>query len=115
VVSTTVGYTGGANPAPTYETVCGGDGHTEAIQVEYDPGWVTYNELLGHYYNGHTPSAGKPQYKSAIWYHDEKQRKQAEAVAESSGGIIDIEAAREWHDAEDYHQKYYTKQGCSIQ
>jgi len=114
VVSTTVGYTGGENPSPTYESVCAGDGHTEAIQVEYDPSAVTYNDLLKQFYNGHAPSRGKPQYKSAIWVHNEKQKQQAEAVAKASGGIIDIEAAKDWHDAEDYHQKYYQK-GCSVQ
>ncbi|KAK9830645.1 hypothetical protein WJX74_000089 [Apatococcus lobatus] len=76
VVKTSVGYTGGDNPEPTYNTVCSNDGHTEAIKVVYDPSKVTYEELLQTFIKNHDPSraSGKAQYKSAIWTHDESQQ-----------------------------------------
>eukprot|EP00439_Symbiodinium_sp_Y106_P017611 s4358_g2.t1 len=68
VTRTVVGYTGGRNPRPTYDSVCAGDGHTEAIRVEYDPDKVSYDKLLDVFYKGcGAESSGKPQYKSAIW------------------------------------------------
>jgi len=120
VVSTTVGYTGGKFGNPTYETVCGGDGHTEAIRIEYDPAQISYEELLEEFYKGHTPYASKAQYKSAIWFHDEEQRKAAEEVIQTKSAEkgyevpTDLEGETEWYDAEGYHQKYYTKKGCSV-
>eukprot|EP00411_Alexandrium_monilatum_P107305 CAMPEP_0175768778 /NCGR_PEP_ID=MMETSP0097-20121207/70609_1 /TAXON_ID=311494 /ORGANISM="Alexandrium monilatum, Strain CCMP3105" /LENGTH=207 /DNA_ID=CAMNT_0017078911 /DNA_START=20 /DNA_END=641 /DNA_ORIENTATION=- len=110
VVSTTVGYTGGRNPSPTYESVCGGDGHTEAIQIEYDPSQVSYDDLLKQFYRGHQPSPGKAQYKSAVWYHNEEQKQSAEAAAEATGNAwVDLDEAQDFHAAEEYHQKYYQK------
>jgi len=115
VVSTTVGYTGGENPKPTYQSVCAGDQHTEAIQIEYDPSQVSYEKLLDEFWSGHRPSPSKAQYKSAIWYHDEEQRAVAEAAIKAKGeAFVDVDEAKDWHDAEDYHQKYYKKSGCVI-
>lgn len=115
VVSTTVGYTGGRNDRPTYESVCGGDGHTEAIQIEYDPSETSYEELLQGFWQGHRPGPSKVQYKSAIWYHDEEQKAVAEAAVKQVGTrYVDIEPSKKWHDAEEYHQKYYAKTGCSV-
>jgi len=116
-VATTVGYTGGSSKKPTYETVCAGDGHTEAIRIEYDPSEVTYEQLLDQFYKEHTPRRAKVQYKSAIWFHDEEQKKIAEATVNAHGGkFVDIDPVDEWHDAERYHQKYLEKQGanCAI-
>lgn len=101
-----VGYTGGGNPLPTYDSVCNGDGHTEALRVEFDPGVVTYEELLGHYWRNQEPGYGK-QYMSAIWYHNEAQQKAAEHFCRSRKTAPHIEEAKPWHNAEDYHQKYY--------
>lgn len=110
-----MGYTGGESPSPTYESVCGGDGHTEAIQIEYDPSQVTYEELLNQFWVGHSPTPSKAQYKSAVWYHNEEQKQIAEAAVKASGTAwVDVDRADEWYDAEEYHQKYY-KRGCSVQ
>lgn len=119
VTRTVVGYTGGTNPKPTYESVCGGDGHTEAIQVEYNPQKVSYEELLQTFYNGcSADSRGCSQYKSAVWVHSDEQRKIAEDTAEKKGkkDRLQILDAQTWYDAEGYHQKYYKKNGgCASQ
>jgi peptide-methionine (S)-S-oxide reductase len=125
VVSTTVGYTGGHLPNPTYEQVSsGGTGHRESIEVIYDPVKVTYEKLLTIFWHNVDPtdSSGQfcdhgEQYRSAIFYHDEAQRRAAEvskkAIA-ASGRIkepivTDIVPASKFYPAEDYHQKYYVK------
>eukprot|EP00931_Biecheleriopsis_adriatica_P067710 TRINITY_DN41792_c0_g1_i1.p1 TRINITY_DN41792_c0_g1~~TRINITY_DN41792_c0_g1_i1.p1 ORF type:complete len:119 (-),score=21.30 TRINITY_DN41792_c0_g1_i1:33-389(-) len=105
VLKTVVGYTGGENANPTYRTVCDGDGHTEAIQIEYDPDQVTYDELLDHFSQRAVSSGGPTQYKHAIWYHTEEQREKAREKQPH----IDLEPAAEWYDAEDYHQHYLRK------
>ncbi|CAE7209672.1 Peptide methionine sulfoxide reductase MsrA [Symbiodinium microadriaticum] len=112
----TVGYTGGRNAKPSYESVCGGDGHTEAIQIEYDPEQVSYDSLLDSFLQGHQPMRSKAQYKSAIWYHNDEQRKIAEQRMEETGAapVVDVDEAKPWYDAEDYHQKYYDKQNCTV-
>lgn len=113
VTRTVVGYTGGQKQKPTYESVCAGDGHTEAIQVEFEPSKVSYDQLLDIFFKTHTPHAGKAQYKSAIWYHDDAQKQEAEAKCKKagrSGAAVDLQPAATWWDAEDYHQKYYDKQ-----
>jgi len=95
--------------------VCGGDGHTEAIRIEYDPSEVTYDELLNQFMSGHQPSPSQVQYKSAVWYHNEEQREAVEKTLGTvpQGSFVDIDTATDWHDAEEYHQKYY-KKGCSV-
>lgn len=113
-----VGYTGGDAPSPTYESVCAGDGHTEAIKIEYDKEKISYEDLLGTFYRDcSAESRGKVQYKSAIWVHSEEQRKVAEEMADKKGktGKLQIMDAKEWHDAEGYHQKYYKgSAGCQF-
>mmetsp|Transcript_74858 Transcript_74858/g.195133 ORF Transcript_74858/g.195133 Transcript_74858/m.195133 type:complete len:115 (+) Transcript_74858:184-528(+) len=109
-----VGYTGGESVDPTYKSVCSGDGHTEALKVEFDPSKVDYADLLEVFYrNCRAESSGKPQYKSAIWVHSEEQREKAKAAAEARGKLdkLDIEDPKPWYDAEDYHQKYYLGKG----
>ncbi|CAK0793091.1 unnamed protein product [Prorocentrum cordatum] len=136
VLSTTVGYTGGNTLAkPTYESVQLGDGHSEAIRIEFDPELITYDALLTHFdrIRERTPApvglaiaggaqphtatvqAGtKTQHHSAVWYHDEEQKKALQARARR--GAREVHAARmeTWHDAERHHQKFYQK-GCSVQ
>ena len=64
---------------PTYNTVCRGDGHTEAIKIEYDPSIVSYDKLLDVFFKEHTPvRKSKAQYKSAVWVHDKAQKEKVE-------------------------------------
>ena len=125
VVKTTVGYTGGHTPNPTYEEVsAGGTGHAESIQVTYDPAKITYAKLLDvfwHNIDPLTPNAQfcdhGTQYRTAIFYATDEQRQLAEAskkALEDSGRfsqpmVTEIEPAGPFYPAEDYHQKYYRK------
>ena len=125
VVSTTVGYTGGHAAHPTYEEVsAGGTGHAESIQVVYDPRRIGFQKLLDvfwHNIDPVTPNAQfcdhGTQYRSAIFFHDESQRRAAEqskkALEDSKrlpGPIVtEIVPAATFTPAEDYHQGYYKK------
>ena len=126
VVSTTVGYTGGTVPNPTYEQVsAGGTGHAESIEVRYDPRKVTYASLLDVFWHNVDPLTANGQfcdmgnqYRTAIFYHDDEQRRLAEeskAALERSGRfgqqpiVTEIVPAGPFYPAEDYHQSYYEK------
>jgi methionine-S-sulfoxide reductase len=127
VVETTVGYTGGTYPNPTYRDVCTGiAGNAEAVMVKYDPKIVSYEELLSMFWRAHdptTPNRQGPdmgtQYRSAIFYHDLAQRKAAERSKEdfdrsgvySSKAVTQIVPASTFYEAEDYHQDYFEKHG----
>ena len=127
VLETTVGYTGGTASNPTYRQVCTGiTGHAEAVQIKYDPKKVSYEELLSLFWRMHdptTPNRQGPdvgtQYRSAIFYHDEAQRKAAERSKEEfdrSGVYLkkattQIVPSSTFYEAEDYHQDYFEKQG----
>lgn len=120
------GYTGGLVDNPTYEQVTtGSTGHFEAVQVKFDPDQITYAEVLNAFWRLFDPTdAGGSfydrgtQYASAIFYHNEEQREQAEAskaALEASGRFNDpivtpIREAEAFYLAEDYHQDYYKKQ-----
>lgn len=112
MLRTVVGYTGGMRPNPTYESVCAGDGHAEAIRIEYDPQVLRYEDLLYVFWSSHTPSpdcGGGAQYKSAIWYHDDHQRELAVASIQAHGNLgrmVEVEREQPWWNAEDYHQKF---------
>ncbi len=125
VISATVGYTGGSHENPTYEDVCTGrTGHAEAVQLEYDPSTVTYEELLDVFWNIHdptTPNRQGPdvgsQYRSAIFSHDDEQEAAAMASKEKLDGsgrlpkpiVTEIAPASTFYRAEDYHQGYFQK------
>ena len=125
VVRTTVGYTGGKEKDPTYKQVSyGKTGHAESIEIVYDPKKVTYEEILDVYWMNIDPTdAGGQfvdrgnQYRPAIFYHNEAQRKAAEASKEKldkSGRfdkpvVVEIVEATAFYPAEDYHQKFYMK------
>jgi peptide methionine sulfoxide reductase msrA/msrB len=125
VVSTEVGYTGGTVSAPRYEGVHAGDtGHAEAVEVLFDPSLITYEELLGYFFRMHDPTTLNRQgndvgtsYRSAIFYHSERQRETAERVVEQVGRsgkwpdriITEISAAGRFWRAEEYHQDYLQK------
>lgn len=127
VVSVTSGYTGGTVPNPTYHQVSEGDtGHAEAIQVIYDPSKISYDNLLDVFWHNIDPTTSKrqfcdsgDQYRTAVFYHDDKQKAQAiasrDALAKSGvlkGAPIatEITAASAFYPAEEYHQDYYRKE-----
>jgi peptide-methionine (S)-S-oxide reductase len=125
VVSTTSGYTGGGKKNPTYEEVsAGGTGHAESVRIRYDPAKITYERLLEVFWHNIDPLArdrqfcdAGNQYRSAIFYADEAQRRAAETsksaleAAGNLGGPIatQIVPAGEFWPAEEYHQDYYKK------
>ncbi len=125
VVSTTSGYTGGRIKNPTYEQVSsGGTGHAEAVEIVYDPAQVGYGKLLQVFWRNVDPLARShqfcdygEQYRSAIFVHDEEQRRLAEASKrkleeqERFRGKIatEIVPAAVFYPAEEYHQDYYEK------
>lgn len=85
-MSTRVGYTGGETPSPTYKSVCAGDGHTEALQIEYDPTVIDYEALLNKFWSEHDYSFNyMNQYKSAVWAHNDEQRAIAEEKMRQCG------------------------------
>mmetsp|Transcript_15971 Transcript_15971/g.28385 ORF Transcript_15971/g.28385 Transcript_15971/m.28385 type:complete len:250 (-) Transcript_15971:12-761(-) len=113
VLKTSVGYTGGTSPDPTYKTVKGGDGHSEALRIEFDPTKVTYGELLQvfHRDNKGDSVCRRAQYRSAIWVHSPEQRALAEEASRAAGksDCLHILEAVSWTDAEERHQKYDEK------
>ena len=125
VVATISGYTGGAKANPTYEQVSSGStGHTEAVQVVYDPKKVSYEKLLEVFWVNVDPTVkdrqfcdSGTQYRTVVFFHDDAQRKAAEAskaALEKSKPfrepvVTPIEMAGPFYPAEDYHQDYYTK------
>jgi peptide-methionine (S)-S-oxide reductase len=124
VISTTSGYAGGKEKDPTYQQVAGGrTGHAEVVQVVYDPARVSYETLLEVYWRNIDPFAVDrqfcdtgPQYRSAIFYHDEDQRAAAAASLAEISARFEQPIATElepvggtFHPAEEYHQDYYLK------
>jgi peptide-methionine (S)-S-oxide reductase len=125
VISTTSGYIGGKTKNPSYKEVSSGaTGHTEAVQVVYDPKKVTYEKLLYVFWRNIDPTTKDQQfcdvgtqYRTGIFYHDDAQKKLADeskaALAKSKpfkGDIVtEITAASEFTAAEEYHQDYYKK------
>jgi peptide-methionine (S)-S-oxide reductase len=130
VASTRVGYTGGHVAKPTYKQVCsGGTGHAEAIEVDYDPAQVHYEDLLKVFWENHDPTTLNrqgpdvgSQYRSAIFYLSPEQEKAARKSLDEltkSGKykrsiVTEITAATEFWMAEDYHQQYLEKRGLNV-
>lgn len=126
VISTKVGYTGGRMKNPTYEDVCSDEtGHAEAIEIEFDPKKVKYEKLLDIFWANHNPTTLNKQgpdegtqYRSAIFYHSEEQKKAAEkskaAIQKKykEPVVTQIVKASEFYPAEEYHQKYLEKKGA---
>ena len=127
VFTTAVGYAGGQTPNPTYEEVCSGrTNHSEAVLVVFDPAKVSYEQLLKVFWEAHDPTQGMrqgndagTQYRSAIYWNDEAQRKAAEASRDAFQGSLDasgygpitteIAEAGSFYYAEPYHQQYLSK------
>jgi len=125
VISTTSGYIGGNKDNPTYKEVSrGGTGHTEAIEIIYDPARISYDELLNEFWHNIDPTNANGQfcdwgnqYRSEIFYHDAEQEKLARqskaALTElkpfDAPVVTGITGASTFYPAEDYHQDYYLK------
>ena len=123
VISTISGYAGGKKKNPTYEEVSAGNtGHAEVVQVTYDPKKITYEKLLEVFWRNVDPLTPNrqfcdvgSQYRTAIFYHDETQKRLAEESKKALSKrfkepiVTEIVAASEFYPAEDYHQDYYTK------
>lgn len=125
VITTTVGYTGGNFKNPTYEDVCTGNtGHAEAVDLIFDPNIVTFEQLLDVFWKIHDPTTLNrqgpdlgTQYRSAIFYHDEKQKIQALDSRKNNQKhfnqsiVTEIVPISEFYKAEEYHQQYIEKSG----
>lgn len=127
VTDVTVGYTGGHTKNPTYKEVCTDrTGHAEAVEVEFDPNQVSYRELLAVFFQSHDPTQMNrqgpdygTQYRSAVFFHDAEQEAEARGAKEAleKAGIFkrpivtQIVAAPEFYRAEEYHQRYFEKNG----
>jgi len=123
VVSVESGYAGGHVENPSYRAVCNGDtGHAEVVQVTFDPSALSYRDLLTVFFTIHDPTtlnrqgadAGTP-YRSAIFYHHETQRADAEAVIREltesklwpNPIVTEVTKFEKFHPAEEYHQEYF--------
>ncbi|MCE5267658.1 MAG: peptide-methionine (S)-S-oxide reductase MsrA [Planctomycetaceae bacterium] len=127
IASTTVGYSGGNVPNPTYERVCSNTtGHAETVLVEFDPAVISYEQLLETFWNCHDPTQRNrqgpdvgTQYRSAIFYHTPEQHAAAvrsKEDLERSGKhrrpiVTEITPATSFYRAEEYHQQYLEKRG----
>jgi peptide-methionine (S)-S-oxide reductase len=135
VLSATSGYAGGKVPNPTYKEVTGGQtGHAECVQVIYEPGKITYDELLEVFFQVHDPTSLNrqgadvgTQYRSAIFFQNDEQKEKAEYYVNElnkSGAynkpiVTEVAVLNKFYPAEDYHQEYYennknTNPYCSV-
>jgi peptide-methionine (S)-S-oxide reductase len=130
ITGTSVGYTGGTVPNPTYRQVCGSrTGHAEAVRVTYDPALISYETLLQAFWSGHNPASRNrqglnigSQYRSAIFTHSPEQETAARETREQQQALLRwprrtiatrIEPAGPFYEAEEYHQRYLEKSGRS--
>ena len=125
VRSTEVGYTGGATESPSYQQVCTGTtGHAEAVKITFDPSRVSFGELLEIFWQIHDPTSMNrqgpdvgTQYRSAIFYAGDDQRRTAQASAKAQADalgkpvVTQIAPASDFYRAEEYHQDYVGKNG----
>lgn len=125
VVKVTPGYSGGKIINPTYEEVCSGlTGHAEAVQIEYDPALIDYEELLEVFFATHDPTTLNQQgndigtqYRSVIFFHDKMQKEKAVILANklnrkkiyNKAIVTEIIPFDRFYPAEDYHRDYYER------
>lgn len=123
VYSATSGYMGGTLKNPTYDQICDGEsGHAEVVQVVFDPKKITYEKILAWFWDLHDPTTlnrqgndNGTQYRSAIFYHSDEQKKTAEASKAGAKAnfkdpiVTEITKASEFYPAENYHQNYYNE------
>ncbi len=121
VQSVVAGYAGGTKANPTYEEVCSGStGHAEVAQITYDPAVISFEKILDVYWKAHDPTTMNrqgadvgTQYRSAIFYNDDKQKAAAEKSKKEAQKqfddpiVTEIQALKEFYKAENYHQDYY--------
>ena len=123
VESVESGYSGGHVQSPSYAQVCNGDtGHAEVVQITFDPQVLSFRDLLTVFFTAHDPTTLNrqgndvgTQYRSAIFYHNEEQKKIAEAVIQEIGAekiwddpiVTEVKPFDQFNIAEDYHQEYY--------
>ena len=116
VTKVTPGYTGGSMAKPSYEKVSSGvSGHAEAIQIDFDPKIISYETLLEVFFKTHDPTTLNQQgndmgeqYRSAIYYHDAKQKELAiKAKSKIPNAVTEINKFTVFYPAEDYHKNYY--------
>jgi peptide-methionine (S)-S-oxide reductase len=129
VISTTVGYMGGTLKNPTYEDVCTHKtGHAEVVEITYDPGKISYEDLLTVFWDIHDPTTKNrqgadvgTQYRSVIFYHTLEQKTTAETSKENLEKtrkdkkkiMTEITKATTFYPAEEYHQHYLAKHGLA--
>jgi len=127
VISTAVGYIGGHTENPSYEDVCSGTtGHAEAVQIEFDPGVVSYERLLEIFWECHDPTTKNrqgpdigSQYRSAVFFHNSQQEAAAKTLKDKldRSGLLNrpvvtvIGTAATFYLAEEYHQQYFERRG----
>jgi len=112
-----VGYAGGSTPDPTYRNI---GNHAETVQVDYDPGQITYEKLLDAFWCSHDPTTGFGQYRSIIFYHNEAQKTAAmESIAREEARLgrkipTAVISYTNFYLAEEYHQKYYLRTNSTL-
>ena len=128
VASTEVGYAGGHTDNPTYEEICSSStGHAEVVALQYDPAVVSYETLLQAFWESHDPTTQDrqgpdigTQYRSCIFTFGDEQQSLAEKSKAGAAGrfenpiVSEIKPAPRFWRAEDYHQKYFEKQGLDV-
>jgi peptide-methionine (S)-S-oxide reductase len=123
VISVVPGYSGGTTDNPSYDEVCGGNtGHAESVQIVFDPKVITFRKILEIFWNTHDPTTLNrqgndvgTQYRSAIFFHNQKQRETAEKLKVELNNeriyakpiITEISPLRNFYVAEEYHRNYY--------
>jgi peptide-methionine (S)-S-oxide reductase len=121
------GYSGGRLPNPSYQQVCKGDtGHAEVVRVTFDPGVISFRDILEVFFAIHDPTMRDrqgndvgPQYRSVIFYQDDKQREEAQSLIRQLDAaglwaepiVTEVAPAGEFYPAEDYHQEYFHRNG----
>ena len=129
VKETSVGFMGGSMENPSYKDVCTDTtGHAEVVQIKFNPSEISYDELLDVFWNCHNPTTSNrqghdigTQYRSVIFYHDEKQRllafeskqKLEKSEKYEKDIVTEIVPASNFYRAEDYHQRYLMKRGLN--
>ena len=119
------GYSGGKSTNPTYQDVCSGTtGHAEAVQVTFDPGVISFEDILQIFFTTHDPTTLNrqgadvgTQYRSVIFFHNDKQRETAQRIIKELNGskvwknpiVTEVAPFKAFYKAEDYHQEFYEK------